>query len=166
MSGDLAFAGTMSSQVMAIDWRKGAVVWTFEDPERQFPFNASPAVTGNKVIVAGQDKLVRALDAKSGKQLWKAATRARVDSSPAVVSGLVLVGSSDGKIHAFDLETGGTRWSFPVGAPITASPAVARERLVVGSEDGQVWCLDLRESSPAEAPRPPAGGAPEGERKP
>ena len=160
VQGDLAWMGTMTDAFLAVDWRKGAVIWTFQDPDREFPFYASPALAGGKVIAGGRDKLVRALDARTGKLLWKAATKGKVDSSPAIAGGLVLVGSADGEVHAFDLESGAPRWTFPAGAPITASPAVADGRLVVGDEDGRVWCLDLR--APA-GPPAPAGAAGEAE---
>ena len=42
--------------MLGIDWQAGRIAWTFEDPDRQFPFMASAAITKDAVIVGGRDK--------------------------------------------------------------------------------------------------------------
>jgi len=140
----VAYAATFSNHVLAIDWKKGSVLWTFEDSERQFPFYASPAVSGGRVIVAGRDKAVRALSRETGKETWSFQARARIDSSPVICGAVVFVGSHDGDLYMLDLATGQKLWSFTAGSPITASPAIASGWLVIGSGDGRVFGFDLR----------------------
>ena len=145
VSGDRAYVGTFNQDVVAFNLRTRRVVWRYRDPDREFPYYSSAALlqrpAGLTVIVGGRDKIVHAIDAKSGKAAWKFVTRARVDSSPAIAGGRVYVGSSDGKLYVLDGSTGEKQWEFNVGDAITASPAIAAGRLVIGAQDGRVYCF-------------------------
>ena len=145
--GDRAFVGTFDAEVFAIDLRARKIAWRYRDPDREFPYYSSAALDttsgGSRavVIIGGRDKAIHAIDAASGKAVWKFVTRARVDSSPAVAGGRVYVGSSDGKLYVLDAATGKKTWEFDAGDAITASPAIAGGRVVVGSQDGRLYCF-------------------------
>lgn len=136
-----AYFGTFANEVIAVDVSARRVRWRFSDPDRQFPFYSSAAVSDNLVIVGGRDKLIRAISTSSGKQVWSFASRARVDSSPAVTADRVVVGSGDGKLYVLDLRTGKPVWEFDAGAAITASPAIAPGRIVISNSDGKIYGL-------------------------
>jgi outer membrane protein assembly factor BamB len=53
--------------------------------------------------VGSPDKSVYAFDARTGTQLWSAATDGAITSSPTVVDGTLYVGSDDGVVRAFRL---------------------------------------------------------------
>jgi eukaryotic-like serine/threonine-protein kinase len=127
--------------VMALDLQSHKVLWRYTHPQRQFPFYSSAAVGDGKVVLGGRDKMVHALDAKTGKAVWTFTTRARVDSSPAIAGGRVFVGSNDGRLYGLDLATGQKVFEYEAGSPVTASPAVARGRIVVATADGVVICF-------------------------
>lgn len=148
--GDRVFIGTMGNRVLGIDWRQGTVEWAYENPDRSFPFQSSAAVTDKAVVIGGRDKLIHALDPKTGKALWTHATGARADSSPVIVGDRVFCGSGDGNLYALDLATGRETWRFEAGAPILASPAVAAGRLVIGTADGVLYCFGPK-SAPVSA---------------
>ncbi len=158
IDGPRVYVGTFENEVLGIDWRAGSVLWRFQDPERQFPFLSSAAVTRETIFIGGRDKCVRALEAASGKEQWKFVTGSRVESSPVVVGERLFVGSSDGKLYALRLRDGSEQWSFEAGAPLSASPAVGRGRLVIGAEDGTVYCFGAREGE--RAPLPPPASPP------
>jgi outer membrane protein assembly factor BamB len=139
--GDTAYVGTEGNTFFAIDWQEGKIRWQYENPERAFPFRSSAAVSDRAVVVGSRDKLVHALDPKSGEALWTFATGGRVDGSPVIVGDRVFVGSADGRLFALDLESGETVWQFEAGGSILASPAVADSRLVIGTDDGAVYCF-------------------------
>ena len=126
---------------MAVDLQAKRIAWRFRDPEREFPYYASPALSGTRVIVGGRDKAVHALEMATGKSAWKFVTRARVDSSAAIAGGRVFVGSSDGKFYVLDAQTGQKKWEYEVGDALTSSPAVAGGRVVIGSLDGRLYCF-------------------------
>jgi len=67
-----------------------------------------------------QPGYVVAMDAVTGRQLWRARMGV-TESSPLVVGGLVYVGSWDHKIYALDLKTGKARWSYDTGEEIDSA---------------------------------------------
>jgi outer membrane protein assembly factor BamB len=103
---------------------------------------SSPTVVNGIAFVASYGGNVYALDAASGRELWRVATGGPVFSSPAVVNGVVFIGSYDGSFVAFDASTGSERWRFATGGPIFSSPAAVDEVVYFGSEDGIFYALD------------------------
>jgi outer membrane protein assembly factor BamB len=145
VGGDRVFFGTEGSTFFAIDWKEAKVVWAYKSM-RNMPFRSSAAITGDAVIVGGRDKQVVALAPSDGQELWKFATKSRVDSSPVVVGSRVFVGSSDGRLYALDKKTGKKSWDYQAGGDFTASPAVADGRLVIGNTDGTLYCFGARKT--------------------
>jgi len=141
VSGTTAFYGTFNNDVLAVNLTAHRIVWRYEHPVRKFPYYASAAVVDGKVIAAGRDKMVHALDARTGKAVWTFATKARVESSPAVTGGRIYVGSNDGNLYVLDLAKGAKLFEFNAGGPLSASPAISGGRLVIGNQDGKLFCL-------------------------
>jgi outer membrane protein assembly factor BamB len=139
--GDVFYLGTQSNQLLAIDVKKKEIVWSFEPPSRQQPFNASAAVTDKLVIIGNQNKRVYAVDRRTGKQVWMFVTEGQVDSSPVIAGERVYVGSMDGNLCVIDLNKGTEIQKIDLGGPIVASPAVSNGRLVIGTTNGVVYCL-------------------------
>jgi outer membrane protein assembly factor BamB len=141
LEGGWAFYGTFNNEVLGVDLAARRIVWRYRHPQREFPFYSSAAVADGRVVVGGRDKMVHAIDAKTGKGLWTFMTRARVDSSPAIAGGRVYVGSSDGRFYVLGLEKGTKLWEFEAGSPLTASPAIAEGYIVIGSNGGQLFAF-------------------------
>lgn len=138
----LLYFGTYAATVVAIDWARQKVVWTYE-AGRNLPFQSSPAVTDDIVVSGGRDKIIHAIDRHSGKGLWTFPTRSRVDSSAGIAGERVYVGSSDRNLYCLDLKEGKEIWKHNLGHPVTASPAIGEGVLVIGGEgnDAKVVCL-------------------------
>jgi outer membrane protein assembly factor BamB len=98
-------------------------------------------VTEEQVVIAGRDRLVRALDPKSGETIWEWNSGGRLDSSPVIVGERVFLGTQKGELTALDLATGAVGWSFETGAAILASPSVAAGMLVISNLDGVVYAF-------------------------
>lgn len=116
---------------------------------------STPAVDGDRVFVGSGNGEVLAVDAASGKVLWRHATAGRVRSSPTVVDGVVYVGSFDGHLYALDAATGAERWKFATEGTkidseaagfdrrsIQGSPAVSADQVVFGARDGMFYGVD------------------------
>src|SRR5207249_1308272 len=138
---DAVYVGTFGNEVLAIDLKRRAPRWTYQHPERNFPFYSSASVTTDRVVLGGRDKMVHCLERATGKALWTFTTRARVESSPLVAGSNVYVGSNDGHLYELELATGRKVWDFTAGAPLSASPAAAQGALVIGSQDGALYCF-------------------------
>src|SRR4029453_3627922 len=125
------FVSSPHSHVFALDAATGALKWTYNP---QMPSlhemaiccgqtNRGVAVGGGKVFVGQLDANLNALDAQTGKVLWKTAVDKWEDSwtetmAPQYVDGKVLIGASGGEfelrghISASDANTGQILWRF------------------------------------------------------
>src|SRR5579871_2054352 len=65
-----AWYGTFSNEVVAADLATRRILWHYQNPARSFPFYSSAAVSGDRVVLGGRDKLVYCLNAKTGKPFW------------------------------------------------------------------------------------------------
>jgi hypothetical protein len=95
-----------------------------------------------------------ALDAKTGKPVWRTNTSKVAPyghggffSSPAIGFGRVYAARDDGTVYAFDEQTGKVEWSFDAGDYVYGSPAVARvpgtpPSVYIGAENGRFFALD------------------------
>jgi eukaryotic-like serine/threonine-protein kinase len=137
-----AYLGHYEGQFLCIDLAAGKKAWAFKG--RNAAFVASPAVTADRVIFGGQDKLLHCLKREDGSPLWTFATRGKVDSSPVVCNDNVIVGSDDGRLYLVSLDKGKELWSYDLGQPIKSSPAVAGGKVVIGSDDGNIYCFGAK----------------------
>jgi outer membrane protein assembly factor BamB len=141
--GDVAYVGTMSNTVVAVDWRAKKKLWAFEAPQRQQPFYASAAATPGLVIAGSRDAKVYAIDRQTGKQAWSFTTDGVVDGSPVVVGERVYAGclSRDGWFYVLDLKTGRKIQEIDLDAPVSGSVAVGPDCILVGTDRGTLYCL-------------------------
>lgn len=136
----LAFYGTFENEVLGVNLSSRQIAWHYEHPQRKFPFYSSVAVSSDRIVVGGRDKMVHGLSL-DGKGVWTFTTRARVESSPAIAGGRAFIGSNDGRFYVLNLSDGAKVWEFTAGAPLSASPAIANGRIVIGSQDGKLYCF-------------------------
>ena len=126
------YASGPIGRVWALDAASGRELWAFE-PEVDMQVNRSAccdqanrgvAVRNGRVFVAALDAMLYALDAKTGKPLWKVDTivdRTRGYTStgaPEIAGNLVVIGNAGaeydtrGYVTAYDLATGKQAWRF------------------------------------------------------
>lgn len=146
VAGDFAYIGTMTNQVVGVDWKKLKRVWAFEAPRRAQPFYASAAVAGPLVVSASRDKKVYAIHRDTGKEVWNFAAEGQVDASPVVVGERVYVGclSDTGHFYVLDLKSGKKLQELELGAAVVGSAGVGPDCLVVGTDRGMVHCLGAK----------------------
>ena len=138
---DHAYAGTFGNEVLGIDLLRHDVQWSYKHATRSFPFYSSAAVTEDRVVLGGRDKMVHCIERSTGKEIWTFTTRSRVESSPLIAGNRVYVGSNDGLLYVLELASGKKLWDFTAGAPLSASPAASQGLLVIGSQDGVLYCF-------------------------
>ena len=127
---------------------KLGLAWSF-----QFDSNrgqeATPIVTGGVMYVSTAWSKVYALDARTGRQLWrydpKVAGRVGFDAccdvvtrGVAVSDGRVFLGALDGRLIALDAKTGKPLWSVHTTDPakpytITGAPRVMGDKVIIGN---------------------------------
>lgn len=166
----LSVCALASSPLRAADWpqflgpqRNG--IAAAEEPALKAPFKsdlkplweksvgagfAGPVVSGGKVILfhrEGSDMTTEAVDAKTGKVLWRTVyITDYVDSFgfdngpravPAVADGRVFTHGPEGRVTAMDLETGKEIWAYDTASAVNSQPGFfgrAPSPLVVGDK--------------------------------
>ena len=103
-------------------------LWEHQD-EGDIGCGAVPA--GKYVLYDNTQGIIKALDASTGEELWRFATRGKTFSTPAVKGGRVVVGSSDGYIYCLSLKEGKLQWKFKCGKSVLATPVI---------QDGIAYC--------------------------
>ena len=92
----------------------------------------SPVIAGGMVFVASVDAhIVAAIDASSGRQLWRYTAGGRVDSAPTIWKGRVLFGCRDGWVYCLRASDGKLAWRF------RAAPM--EQRLTAFEQIESVW---------------------------
>ena len=146
VSGDVSYVGTMTNQVVAIDWKKRTKLWDFEARVQSQPFFSSAVVTPDLIVAGSRDRKVYGLDRKTGKSLWNFETDGAVDGSPVVVGNRIYVGclSNDGNFYVLDLKSGKKVQELNLDSPVTGSVAVGPDCILVGTDKGSLYCLGAK----------------------
>ncbi len=139
LADNRAYFGHYENEFLCIDLIDGKTLWRYKN--RDFPYMSSAAVTKDRVVVGGRDKLLHCLNRENGQKIWTFATQGKVDSSPVVAGDKVVVGSDDGRVYLVSLQSGKELWSYEIGRAVGSSPAVADGKIVIGSDDGYVYCF-------------------------
>jgi outer membrane protein assembly factor BamB len=151
----IVFVGAADGSVYAVDLATGRRRWRFDTEGRalqsaNFGFDrrtvqSSPAVADGRVFIGARDGFFYAIDAVSGKQLWRGDHKVSwINASPAVQGDLTIVGSSDGRfVQAVDVASGSERWRAATGGIVWGSAAVAGGVAYVGDGTGTLYALDV-----------------------
>jgi outer membrane protein assembly factor BamB len=157
ISGSLLYIGASDGGVYALDISKDMVIaWRTQVASgaaigtplagvdtSNTDVSSSPAVANGAVYIGSPDHNLYALDATTGKFLWKYETGDVINfSSPAVANGVVYVGSDDKSLHAVDAATGKGLWKYTTGGKVKSSPIVDNGIIYIGSYDGNLYALD------------------------
>jgi outer membrane protein assembly factor BamB len=104
------FFGGRDYNVYAVDARGGYARWNRK-------FNGGWALSNTVIdtvlyVGTSDDRLLLALDARTGRELWKQDVKFNIFGNCASTASLVYVGTIWGKLHAVDRKTGVIKWSF------------------------------------------------------
>lgn len=104
--GRNVYAVTLGDELLCLDLETGKPNWSFRSSfsSKDFHWTSTPAVTSERVYFGGLDGVIYALDAHSGKLLWKKDLGGRVTTSVAVQRNDLYVGTA--KRHLYRLDTG------------------------------------------------------------
>ncbi len=145
--GDLRNRGAAQGEIPGTN----AVLWDHDVGVLEI--DTTPVVAYGRVFVGTRNGLF-ALDAESGRQVWRNPTVRTLLSTPVVYDGKLIVGGTDGRLHAVDAARGDIVWSIvletgALSTGIASSPAIHEGRAYVGvfNEDpggpGAIVAVDL-----------------------
>lgn len=112
--------------------------WTAKLGEIGYPLDVQ--VTGQQLALASSDGTVLALDARTGRELWRASARAKLSAGVGSDGQRTAVATQGNEIVVF--EQGRELWRQKLPAQISTAPFVAGGRVFVLSADRSVTALD------------------------
>ncbi len=128
------------------------LAWSYATGTRR-GLEATPIVVDGVMYTTGSWSLVYALDAETGRELWRYDPKVPgrkgrdaccdvVNRGVAVWKGRVYVGTIDGRLIALDARTGRPAWSVPTADAskpytITGAPRVIKGKVVIGNGGGE-----------------------------
>ena len=117
----------------------GRVVWSQRVDSVQFPL--AVAVNGGTFTVAGTDGTVVALQADSGRELWRASVGSKLSAGVGSDGRFAAVVTRTGELIV--LETGRQVWRKPLAVRVNTAPLVAGERVFVLGSDRSIHAFDV-----------------------
>jgi outer membrane protein assembly factor BamB len=142
---------TGAVQLVEVDERTGKLGWKFETPQLA-TFGTAPTVHDGSVFVGMGNRVVYALDARTGKERWSSFTVSMF--SPVVgsaIAGADLVVSATYPLSAgvglyrLDASTGDRESWFQFDSfDLLSSPVMAGRYALMGLDDGRLVAVDMR----------------------
>lgn len=131
--------------VIALDATTGKVIWV--DRKISGYVHASPEYSAkyNMVVCGSNNGVLYAFDAKSGKRLWKFATKGEIKYRPVFDEerGVVAVGSFDGGLYVLRVHDGSLIHRFAARSGFYSTPVVYKNLLIAGSLDKCIYAYNL-----------------------
>ena len=105
-------------EVLCLDLKTGRLNWSFQSEfsRSEFQWSNAPAVGRGRVFFGGVDGNVYALDAKTGKAIWRRSLGARISTHPIIADNTLYLGAADNRIYRINPDTGSVVASFAVSA--------------------------------------------------
>ena len=143
------FAIDAESRVSAFNADTGAEIWhvdVAEDVDSDKLLGGGIAYDSGRVVVATSFGDVIALDAGTGRQLWRRSVGAPMRTGPTIADGRVFVVTIDNNLYALAEDDGRRLWSHnglteTAGLLGTASPAVYDNVVIVVYSSGEIYAL-------------------------
>lgn len=143
-------------KVSALRTDNGAPLWHFNSKPRkeEAPIaNGGLAIDKQKLFVATGFAQVIALDAQTGKEIWKQDVSAPIRSAPSVSDGRVFVITIDNTLFALSQEKGDVLWTYSgmteyAGLLGGASPAIMNDLVVAPFSSGEIVGIKVESGHP------------------
>jgi outer membrane protein assembly factor BamB len=98
---------------MALDLQSKKLLWRYTPKDRQFPLYSSAAIADGKVVLGGRDKMVHALEARTGNRSGRSprapASTRRQRPPAAAYSSAPTTAASTGSISPAARKSGNTK---------------------------------------------------------
>lgn len=121
------------------------------------PIIATPVTSGGRIVVAGSNGAVAALNAADGTTFWTRAFSDGVRATPTISSDRVVVSTMGGALYALGLSDGQVGWQRTFGGQnhsspqlVAGSPVEPRDTVVIGAgfPSQDVWRFDVATGEP------------------
>jgi len=140
---------TIANDLVCLDLPSGKPNWAFHDaysPQEHCVTCASPAVSEGRVYFGGRDGFAYAVEAQSGKLIWKKDLGADVTTSAAVDHHNLYLGTSKRHLYRLSTDSGAVLSDLPTESTPNRRLIVANDSLLafLGDETFASFDLDLK----------------------
>lgn len=147
-SGVLYVVGDKNHGILAFRAGDGRKLWSNAQVYND-NFSVAPAVAGGSVYVAASTGDLYALDAGTGKRVWRVSVGQSNPTTPVVAGDAIYLATDDNTLYALVAKDGKLRWHMPllVGNDIQARisiPVVANGLVYAGSADHTLYAFDAQ----------------------
>jgi len=113
IKGNNLYIGSLNDgRLYSLNVETGEKVWEYQTGKSLLPYGStgdpyspsitgSPVVSGNIVYIGAHDGCLHAVDAKTGKGIWKYNIGTPITTSPAISGNAVIITGLNGKVYAF-----------------------------------------------------------------
>jgi outer membrane protein assembly factor BamB len=121
--------------------KAGKEIWRTKN---EVGIQSSPAVRNGKVYLGDDAGIFRALDAKTGNEVWKFDTQSEDGGGQEIISSAtfsgkrVLFGSYDSRLYCLSAEGGTFLWKYQTQGPLHSTPVIIEGRTFVAGCDAQL----------------------------
>ncbi len=152
----LVYTMDVESQISAVNALNGNIDWqhdlTVPDDDDE-AFGGGLAYENGRLFASTGFADVIALDATSGKELWRTRLSGPMRAAPTVVDGRVFLVTIDNQAFALNADTGERIWTHSGFAEVAgllggASPAVANGAVIVPYSSGEIFALKVENGRP------------------
>lgn len=150
IADNVLYTGASGKDFYAIGLDTGAVLWSFDaDAAIEAAPTVAPSTTEGMVCFGSAAGVLRCLDKKNGKELWRFQAKSEILSSPIVSDGRVYFSASDDRIYALSAADGSKQWVYARGTYQTVAPRLTnssaydaeKKRLYHFFSDGYLVCV-------------------------
>lgn len=143
--GDTLYVPNGDFSLYALD-KTGNLKWSYKTDQALW---AKPVSDGTAIYQASLDHNLYALDAASGKLLWKTDLGGALIGSPTLdENGVLYQGSLANQISALDSKTGKILWQQTTDGAIWAAPVLVDGSLYFGDQTGIIYAKSTKDGSP------------------
>ena len=119
------------------------MAWKFKT---EGAISSSPIVHKNKLYVGSFDRILYALNSKSGDELWRFEnSKSWYWGTPVIHEDYLFAPSLDGNLYALDINSGKLLWSSSTVGKVVGTPAVINNFIVIASTDKKIRLLKLND---------------------
>ncbi len=142
-AGDRVLAITRADSLLCLDVASGRLVWSYrgDGPLYEVAYR-SPAVAGGRVFFGGSDGTVHALDAGTGRVLWKRDLRDRITTGILAWGDALFLGAAGVQVYRLRQDTGVVEARLNGEGPTQGPPTPFGDSLIILAGDRSLTCVD------------------------
>ena len=158
VAGGMVYVLDAEGHVFAFDAANGARYWDLDlaNPDEDEPetnFGGGIAYDGGRLFVGTGFAEVKALDAKTGQQIWSVGTVSPVQAAPVVADGRVYIITQENRLLVLNAADGRTIWDHQgivesAGIAASSNVAVSGDTVIVPYSSGELFALRVDNGVP------------------